>query len=97
MSEMPKKQRDTGKQGWKQNPEAVKRDIVDVAIAEFSANGLSGARVDEIAAKTRTSKRMIYYYSSTDREDCHTQCALKPVFLLFYSFLQGNKALLGNF
>jgi len=62
MSEMPKKQRDTGKQGWKQNPEAVKRDIVDVAIAEFSANGLSGARVDEIAAKTRTSKRMIYYY-----------------------------------
>ncbi|MEQ8441419.1 MAG: TetR/AcrR family transcriptional regulator [Alphaproteobacteria bacterium] len=50
------------RQGWKQNPDAVKRDILKVAIAEFSANGLSGARVDDIAAKTRTSKRMIYYY-----------------------------------
>ena len=29
---------------------------------EFAENGLSGARIDEIAAKTRTSKRMIYYY-----------------------------------
>lgn len=53
---------ETAKQGWKQNPEAVKRDIVSVAIAEFAARGLSGARVDDIAAKTRTSKRMIYYY-----------------------------------
>ena len=31
-------------------------------MAEFAANGLSGARIDEIAAKTNTSKRMIYYY-----------------------------------
>ena len=31
-------------------------------MAEFAANGLSGARIDEIAAKTHTSKRMIYYY-----------------------------------
>ena len=48
--------------GWKQDPAGVKANILAVARAEFAANGLSGARIDEIAAKTRTSKRMIYYY-----------------------------------
>jgi len=37
-------------------------DILDVATAEFAAHGFAGARVDEIAASTRTTKRMIYYY-----------------------------------
>lgn len=37
-------------------------DILEVATAEFAANGFAGARVDEIAARTRTTKRMIYYY-----------------------------------
>lgn len=37
-------------------------DILDVATAEFAANGYAGSRVDEIAARTRTTKRMIYYY-----------------------------------
>lgn len=50
------------KAGWKQNPEAVRMDIIKVATEEFALNGLSGARVNEIAAKTKTSKRMIYYY-----------------------------------
>ena len=45
-----------------QDPEGVRRSILEIASAEFAANGLSGARVDEIAAKTSTSKRMIYYY-----------------------------------
>ncbi|MBZ6078254.1 TetR/AcrR family transcriptional regulator [Microvirga puerhi] len=40
----------------------MRRNIIAVASAEFVENGLSGARVDEIAAKTATSKRMIYYY-----------------------------------
>ena len=31
-------------------------------MAEFASEGYSGARVDAIAARTRTSKRMIYYY-----------------------------------
>lgn len=48
--------------GWKQDPAGVQSNILAVATAEFAANGLSGARIDEIAAKTRTSKRMIYYY-----------------------------------
>ncbi len=40
----------------------TQNDILEVAIAEFAANGFAGARVDEIAARTRTTKRMIYYY-----------------------------------
>ena len=38
------------------------QDILAVATEEFALNGLSGARVDQIAERTRTSKRMIYYY-----------------------------------
>jgi AcrR family transcriptional regulator len=44
------------------DPERTRREILDVATAEFARNGYSGARVDDIAAKTRTTKRMIYYY-----------------------------------
>jgi AcrR family transcriptional regulator len=39
-----------------------KEDILAIATEEFAVNGLSGARVDAIAEKTQTSKRMIYYY-----------------------------------
>ncbi|TWI58327.1 TetR family transcriptional regulator [Pseudomonas duriflava] len=46
----------------KNNPEETKQHILLAAVAEFSASGLSGARVDTIAERTRTSKRMIYYY-----------------------------------
>ena len=42
--------------------ERTKADIVAVAMDEFAENGLTGARVDAIAERTRTSKRMIYYY-----------------------------------
>ncbi len=53
---------DSERRSWTQNPDAVKRDILTVAVSEFAANGLSGTRVDTIASRTRTSKRMIYYY-----------------------------------
>ena len=33
-----------------------------MATAVFAEQGYSGARVDEIAERTRTTKRMIYYY-----------------------------------
>lgn len=42
--------------------ELTKRELLEVATEEFAAMGLNGARVDEIAERTRTSKRMIYYY-----------------------------------
>jgi AcrR family transcriptional regulator len=44
------------------DPEATALNIIEVATQEFASKGLSGARIDEIAALTRTSKRMIYYY-----------------------------------
>ncbi|MEW2400660.1 TetR/AcrR family transcriptional regulator [Streptomyces sp. NPDC046862] len=40
----------------------TKAEILDVATREFARAGYAGARVDEIAARTRTTKRMIYYY-----------------------------------
>ena len=52
----------TTRGGWKQDPAGVQADIIAVAMEEFAQNGLSGARIDEIAAKTRTSKRIIFYY-----------------------------------
>jgi AcrR family transcriptional regulator len=44
------------------DPERTKANILQVAEAEFGEKGLAGARIDEIAAATKTSKRMIYYY-----------------------------------
>ena len=43
------------------DPERTKANILEVAAVEFGEKGLAGARIDEIAAATRTSKRMIYY------------------------------------
>jgi AcrR family transcriptional regulator len=42
--------------------ERTRAEILDVATQEFADRGYAGARVDEIAAKTSTTKRMIYYY-----------------------------------
>jgi AcrR family transcriptional regulator len=44
------------------DPSRTMSDIIAVATSEFAEKGLSGARIDEIAALTQTSKRMIYYY-----------------------------------
>lgn len=40
----------------------TRADILDVATREFADKGYTGARVDEIAERTSTTKRMIYYY-----------------------------------
>jgi AcrR family transcriptional regulator len=42
--------------------EETRNNILEVAAREFADKGLSGARIDEIAEKTASSKRMIYYY-----------------------------------
>ncbi|MEY2952530.1 MAG: hypothetical protein RLZZ401_617 [Pseudomonadota bacterium] len=44
------------------DPVRTMAGILEVATQEFAEKGLSGARIDEIAELTRTSKRMIYYY-----------------------------------
>lgn len=48
--------------GRTNDPARTMAEILTVATHEFADKGLTGARIDEIAAATRTSKRMIYYY-----------------------------------
>ncbi|TQL69028.1 TetR family transcriptional regulator [Nocardioides albertanoniae] len=42
--------------------ERTRAELLEIATEVFSEQGYSGARVDEIAERTRTTKRMIYYY-----------------------------------
>jgi AcrR family transcriptional regulator len=55
-----------------QDPDGTRQNILEIASEEFALNGLSGARIDEIAARTRSSKRMIYYYFK-DKESLYLQ------------------------
>ena len=52
----------TGAPARTHDPARTTAEILEVATTEFADKGLSGARIDAIAATTRTSKRMIYYY-----------------------------------
>ena len=51
-----------GTERRKLDPERTRSAILAAAHEEFALNGLSGARMDAIAARTNTVKRMIYYY-----------------------------------
>jgi AcrR family transcriptional regulator len=44
------------------DPERTRAAILAAATEEFTAHGLNGARVDEIAKRSGVNKRMIYYY-----------------------------------
>jgi AcrR family transcriptional regulator len=44
------------------NAEATKERILAAALAEFSAHGIAGARVDRIARAARCNKNLIYIY-----------------------------------
>lgn len=46
----------------KRNAKATRGELLAAATEEFAEKGLAGARVDEIAARTATSKHMIYYH-----------------------------------
>jgi AcrR family transcriptional regulator len=58
----PNQDRDLPARPRKLDAERTRQEILAVAREEFAEHGLSGARVDAIAARTQTSKRMIYYY-----------------------------------
>jgi AcrR family transcriptional regulator len=53
MSAVAERQRD---------PERTRNEILEIATREFAKHGYAGARVDDMAALMRTTKRMIYYY-----------------------------------
>lgn len=44
------------------DPDATRARILKAAKAEFARKGLGGARVDDIAVRARTNKRMLYHY-----------------------------------
>lgn len=49
------------------DPAATKERLLRAALAEFAEHGLAGARVDRIADRAETNKRMIYaYYGDKD-------------------------------
>jgi AcrR family transcriptional regulator len=52
--------------------ERTRAEILDVATQHFAEHGYSGARVDEIAEQTRTTKRMLYYYFGS-KEGLYTE------------------------
>ena len=54
------------------DPDRTRAEIVEVATREFAEHGCSGARVDEIAERTRTTKRMLYYYFGS-KEGLYTE------------------------
>jgi AcrR family transcriptional regulator len=44
------------------DPDRTQAQILAAATVEFTAKGLNGARVDQIARRARVNKRMIYHY-----------------------------------
>ena len=46
----------------RRDADRTREEILQVATREFADRGFAGGRVDEIAERTRTTKRMIYYY-----------------------------------
>ena len=52
----------------RRDAERTKAEILAAAAREFTERGLNGARVDNIAARTRTTKRMIYYYFQSKKQ-----------------------------
>ncbi|MFS0827149.1 MULTISPECIES: TetR/AcrR family transcriptional regulator [Pseudomonas] len=65
-----------GRKPRKNNPEKTREDILKAAIQEFVQQGLAGARVDAIAERMATSKRMIYYYFGS-KEQLYVECLRK--------------------
>jgi len=46
----------------KRDAERTRAELLEVATGAFAESGYAGTRVDEIAERTKTTKRMIYYY-----------------------------------
>jgi AcrR family transcriptional regulator len=50
------------------DPAAARRRILAAAKSEFAGKGLAGARVDDIAARAKINKRMMYHYFGNKEE-----------------------------
>jgi len=61
------------------NPYDTKRRILAAAKVEFAKKGLGGARVDDIAARAKANKRMMYHYFGNKEELFRQVNSLEPV------------------
>jgi TetR/AcrR family transcriptional regulator len=59
--EMPKI-RSNGTKPQRRDPAATRKKLLTAARREFAANGLAGARVDDIAARAGVNKQLVYHY-----------------------------------
>lgn len=62
----------------RRNPDRTKRRLLQAAIRLFSERGFHGVSVDEIVAKAKSNKRMVYHYFGS-KEDIYL-AALVEVF-----------------
>jgi AcrR family transcriptional regulator len=60
------------------NAEATRERILEAALAEFSAHGIAGARVDRIAQAAKCNKNLIYIYFQ-DKETLFTTVLSKHI------------------
>ncbi len=67
-----------GKPGSRGEPEKTRAAILKAALEEFSHEGVTGARTDEIARRAGVNKALIYYYFK-DKEGLYA-AALEQVF-----------------
>jgi TetR/AcrR family transcriptional regulator len=68
----------SGKSGSRGEPEKTKAAILKAALEEFSNEGVTGARTDEIARRAGVNKALLYYYFK-DKEGLYG-AALEQVF-----------------
>jgi TetR/AcrR family transcriptional regulator len=57
--------------GRKRNPARTREAILKAAVAEFCSNGFTGARVENISAKSGANMRLLYHYFG-DKEGLYT-------------------------
>src|SRR5215467_8722504 len=68
----------SGKSGSRGEPEKTRAAILKAALEEFSHEGVTGARTDEIARRAGVNKALLYYYFK-DKEGLYA-AALDQVF-----------------
>src|SRR3981189_103325 len=54
--------RSNGTKPKRRDPAATRKKLLTAARREFAANGLAGARVDDIAARAGVNKQLVYHY-----------------------------------
>ena len=62
MTDKPAARRSPGGHDRQRDAERSRRLLMEAAVAEFAAHGLSGARVGDIAARAGLNKQLISYY-----------------------------------